>query len=128
MPHVDPFKSGVLDKERHSQLIADVDNYARDAGIQSQWVWTPLATACGPDEIEYARRFKRYVGDTTVAGLCLTGKASEGVEMKMAALAGCFVRNFIRANFFRRRGGRIGRAVAGTASPPDRSSQWIAER
>ena len=93
----DPYASGVLDKEVHARLVADIDRYARDANIQKRWVYTPLAETCGADEIDWVRRFKFHTSEGS-AGLCYVGKTPAfNMETRMAAIAGALTRNFIFA-------------------------------
>lgn len=94
----DPYATGVLVKEHHDRLVANLDEFARDAGIQPKWVWTKLADVCGPDEIEYFRAYRRHRAGGEVQGLIyLRGTPEADPEARMAALAGAFVRNFVRA-------------------------------
>jgi hypothetical protein len=97
MMHTDPYASGVLTKEHHDRLVADLDGHAKDAGIQQHWIWTPLAATCGGTEIDYVRRFKKHRVGGLIHGLCYV-KASfaPDVEDRMFALAGAMVRNFVR--------------------------------
>jgi len=98
--HVDPYETKVLKEEVHARLVQNLDVYARDAGIQRRWVWTPLAETCGDAEIDYVRKYPTHKAEGAVQGL-LYVSASPGVSPKvderMAAVAGAFVRNFIRA-------------------------------
>ena len=94
---IDPYASGVLDKEVHGRLVADLDRFAAAANIQKRWVYTPLADTCGADEIDWVRRFKFHAGEGT-AGLCYVGNdPSFDMETRMAAIAGALTRNFIYA-------------------------------
>jgi len=94
----DPYATGVLKKEYHERLVADLDNFARDAGIQQHWIYTPLPDEVTKVEIDYLKNFRRHMAGHTVAGLCYTKKAKvDSIEERMAAVAGCLVRNFIRA-------------------------------
>ena len=95
---VDPYASGVLQREHHDRLVADLDNFARDAGIQPRWIYEPLPKTVSADEIDYLRRFRRHIASGDVAGLCLTRKSGiKSIDQHMSALAGCLVRNFVRA-------------------------------
>ncbi len=96
---MDPYASGILKREVHARLVADLDNIARDAAIQPKWIWTPLEQTVSPAEVEWVKRF-RYHPHEGRAGLCLTGKSPEGVEDRMCAIAGALVRNFIRARVY----------------------------
>ena len=48
-----PYATGVLSEEHHHRLVADLANFAKDAGIQPRWIWTALADTCGPEAVEY---------------------------------------------------------------------------
>ena len=92
------YKSGVLQKAHHERLVANIDGFARDAGIQPFWIWTPLAETVSAAEIDYVREFRRHRVEGKVQGLAyfrVTTKAEP--ERHMAALAGALVRNFVRA-------------------------------
>jgi hypothetical protein len=95
----DPYASGVLDKEVHARLVADLDNVAHDAGILPHWIWTPLG---GLDltekEVTWLKRF-RFHNAHEKGGLMIIGRSPTNlpVELRMAALAGALTRNFIRA-------------------------------
>ena len=95
----DPYSTGVLVKEHHERLVADLHNYARDAGIAPRWLWTPMAEECGLQEIEYAKQFKQYRLNGKVSGLVYIRSAQDEtpIEPRMSALTGVLVRNFIRA-------------------------------
>lgn len=94
-----PFASGVLDKEVHARLVADIENIAADAGILPHWIWTSLAATGGVAKKEgvWIKRF-RFHSAHDKSGLVLSGKFTElPVELHMAAIAGALTRNFIRA-------------------------------
>ncbi|MEY9560500.1 hypothetical protein [Sinorhizobium fredii] len=94
----DPYASGVLQEEHHSRLVADLENYARDAGIQPHWIWTPLPETVSDAEVAYLKNFRRHAVDGQIAGIAYCGKpVGVAIEQRMAALAGCLVRNFVRA-------------------------------
>ena len=92
------YKSGVLKEAHHARLVQNIDGFARDAGIQPFWIWTPLAETVSAAEIDYVREFRKHRVEGKVQGLAyfrLTSKAEP--ERHMAALAGALVRNFVRA-------------------------------
>ena len=94
----DPYATGVLQKAHHERLVAGIDGFARDAGIQPFWIWTPLAKTVSEAEIDYIRDFRKHKVEGLVQGLCYVRTHDSGeVEKHMAALAGALVRNFIRA-------------------------------
>ena len=95
---VDPYASKVLVKEVHDRLVADIDNFARDAGIQKHWIWTSLKGIASNAEITYGRQFKQHQVSGAVSGLAYVGRDDElVVDDRMAALAGFLLRNFVRA-------------------------------
>lgn len=94
---IDPFAYGALRKNHHERLVADLDNFARDAGIQPRWIYEPMPDM--PEAIStYLRRFKHHSSEG-IAGLCLTKKSKLPMppDQYMSAIAGFLVRNFIRA-------------------------------
>jgi len=94
----DPYATGVLFPDVHDRLVADIDGFAKDAGIQRHWLWTPLANTCGESEIEYVRRFRHHRVSGQLHGLCYVGQSKNpDVEDRTFALAGALVRNFVRA-------------------------------
>lgn len=93
----DPYASGVLQEKHHAGLVADLDSYAFDAGIQKHWICLPLPDDFPQAAREYLRQF-RAQANAGVSGIVLTGENKFGrVESHMAAMSGAFVRNFIRA-------------------------------
>jgi hypothetical protein len=94
---VDPYEFGVLQKDHHERLVADLDGYAKDAGILPHWIFQGLPDNVSSVERAYLKSFRRNT-DEGVFGLVMTGDNSKGiVETRMAAMAGALVRNFIRA-------------------------------
>lgn len=94
---VDPYQFGVLQKDHHERLVADLEGYARDAGILPHWIFRGLPDNMPSAERDYLRSFRRHT-DHNVSGLVMVGDNEKGVvEARMAAMAGALVRNFIRA-------------------------------
>lgn len=87
------FEAGILDREFHSRLIADLDRLAKKAGIPSHYVWTKLGDFCTPEEIDWVRKAR----SSSDHGLVLCSPLSSPVECKMGAMAGAFLRNYINA-------------------------------
>lgn len=119
---VDPYASGVLVPEHHERLVADLDNFARDAGIQPHWIHSPLPPTVSEEVRDYLRNFKRHQAQGTTAGLCFTRKSHVTPDEGLAAIAGCLVRNFVRARVMTL--GQVLEASA-TASLPDLSCLLI---
>lgn len=89
--------SGVLDREVHARLIVDLDQIARGAHVPKNLIHTPLATYCSEAEVDYVRRWPTHAG-AGIAGLAIVGrKAETPVPMRMMAMAGACLRNFIDA-------------------------------
>ena len=103
------FEHGVLDEERHARLVSDLDNVALTAGIfgYPEFVWMPLSDTCGAAEITWIEHHKNvqdgnYTGKRTFGGV-YTGQVKDpDVMVRMMALAGCFVRNFVDARVITR--------------------------
>lgn len=96
-----PYDAGVLQEEVHSRLVADLDKYALDAGILPHWIYNPLPSSLTIKERDYLVNFRQHVtGQTGVSGLSYVGdvtKTTLSLEDRFSALAGCLVRNFVRA-------------------------------
>lgn len=91
------YAMGVLSEEHHERIVADLDNFARDAGIQPKFIYSPMLDMC--EQVEtYLRRFKFHTGEG-LAGLCFTKRSHLPVppDHYMSAIAGALTRNFIRA-------------------------------
>jgi hypothetical protein len=93
-----PYASNVLVPAVHERLVADIDKIAQDAAIAKEWIWSPIADTCGPQEVAWVKRFAFHSQEGTY-GLCYTGN-NLMVADKMAAVAGALVRNFKRARLF----------------------------
>ena len=92
------YASGVLVEEHHDRLVQNLNAFAKDAGIQPRWISTKLADTCGPAEVNYVKKFNFLKASGEVDGLCyLRTSGAADPDRRMAALAGAFVRNFIRA-------------------------------
>jgi len=95
--NIDPYASGALNKKIHERLVADLENFAEDAGITPSWITEPLPKTTTQIERDYLRGFKGQFAKG-ISGLCLLSRNEQGQnEIHTAALAGCLVRNFIRA-------------------------------
>jgi len=93
----DPYAAGALNKKIHERLVADLDNFAKDGGITPSWIINPLPTSITKIERGYLREFKSQFSKGN-SGLCLISRNEQGQnEIHASALAGCLVRNFIRA-------------------------------
>lgn len=112
----DPWATGVLKKEHHHRLVANLDKFARVAGIDKKWVSRPLEDYCVPDEIKWFRTFPRHSID--VHGLVYVGKGWDPtLETRMKALAGAFLRNFTTARYLTAKA--LAEAVDGQDTPTE---------
>lgn len=94
----DPYASGVLVKEHHARLVANLEGYATDAGVQPFWLMTSMKDVCSAAEIEFVRTLNFARAANAKFSLAYLGhSANAPVEMRMSAIAAAFVRNFMRA-------------------------------
>lgn len=94
---MDPWTTGVLHKDVHGRLVAEIDSVARDASIVPEFIWKPLVESCGDKEVSYIKRFKFHRQDR-MGGLAYVGRNPKvDVTDRMSAMAGALLRNFIRA-------------------------------
>ncbi len=68
----DPYAPGILKPEVHERLVANLENFALDAGIRPHWIYEPLPASVSPAEVKYLRAY-------TVV-LCLFEEATESFE------------------------------------------------
>lgn len=112
----DPFAYGVLKKDVHNRLVADLEGYATDAGIQPHWIYTPLPDTITVAELNWLRDFRKHTVNGTCAGIAYTGKTSlTEIVQRMSLLTGALVRNFIRARVTTL--GQVHDMLAGGAMP-----------
>ena len=92
--------SPVLMEGVHDRLLQDAEAVARRAGIPLTMLWTSATTYCNDDELEYTKQLTQHSVEN-VFGFLYTGKkfalGTHPVSMRMMALAGACVRNFIDA-------------------------------
>ena len=97
---IDPYASGVLQKDVHERLVANLQGYADDAGVQPFWLYTSMKDVCSPVEIEFVRKLPLARAEKQGAkfSMAYIGNSSNSpVEMRMSAIAAALVRNFTRA-------------------------------
>lgn len=90
MTKIDPYASGALKPGPHDRLVADLDRYARDAGIHPKWIMTPLPDVVNDKVFQWVMAFRKH----ETSGLCLTGDLSKADDA-VSAIAGALTRNFI---------------------------------
>lgn len=94
----DVYSHGALTPERHERLVADLEGYAADAGIKPNFIYQTLPDYIKTRERNYLKGFRTTMHEGTTGGLYYTGVfKAPSIQDRMAAMAGCLVRNFIRA-------------------------------
>jgi hypothetical protein len=95
---IDPYASGVLSKEVHARLVANLQGYADDAGIQPFWLATSMKDVCSPAEVQFVRQLPMARAENAKFSFAYVGNSQNSpVEMRMYAIAAALVRNFTRA-------------------------------
>jgi hypothetical protein len=91
--------NGVLTPEKHERLIANRENFARDAGIPVELIWKALPPL-SEGEKDWLAHFKRHRSEG-YCGLLITGE-SPAIDplSRIGAMAGFLTRNFVRARVF----------------------------
>jgi len=88
------FSIGILNREYHERLLADLPGYAAKAGIPQAFIWSKLSDYCSDKDMEWVRRMR----EGTDYGLIYEGDSFEvPVADKMMAITGACLRNFIDA-------------------------------
>lgn len=90
------YDSGVLDPAVHDRLVKDLGSYAEDAGVPPEMIWTSMKEYCDSEEIEWVKGYQR-VRYSLQPGFAYVGKMYPAVDLRMMAMAGAFVRNFVNA-------------------------------
>lgn len=91
------YASNVLVPEVHNRLVMDIENVARAAGIPMHMIWTSATEFCEPEELDYTRHLPSKAADGLYGLVYVGTKHQKPVHMRMMALAGACVRNFINA-------------------------------
>lgn len=90
---------GVLTPGKHAGLVARRAEVAADARIPVEALWRPLP-AISAMERAWIARFRQHRA-AGYCGLLLTGESPRLDPLtRMGAIAGCLVRNFVRARVF----------------------------
>lgn len=87
------FDAGILDREYHRRLIANLDTHLERAGIPFPYIMSPLAKFCSVEELVWVQ----HIRQDTDYGLCITDEGEASVIDKMMAIAGVCLRNYIDA-------------------------------
>lgn len=72
-----PYELGALHPDHHERIVADLEGFAQDAGIQPQYICSPLGDFVTDEEREYLKGFRRQA-QAGCMGLVLTGKNESG--------------------------------------------------
>lgn len=91
------YESHLLVPEVHSRLVQDIENVARAAGIPMNLIWTSATEYCTEQEIEFTRTLPQHAVEGVYGFMYLGTKHQQPVAMRMMALAGACIRNFINA-------------------------------
>lgn len=87
---------GVIKEDKHGRLIPDIEHYARGAGIHPQFIYRKAANWCSESELDWLRGLPTM--EHTMMGGYYTGyPAGTSIDVRMMAMAGALVRNFIPA-------------------------------
>lgn len=88
------FEIGILNREYHDRLLADLKRFAAKAGIPPDFVWSKLSQYCTDADMAWVRGMR----DGNDHGLIYEGTEFHvPVEDKMMAIAGACLRNYIDA-------------------------------
>lgn len=88
------FEIGILNREYHDRLIADLKRFANKAGIPPEFVWSKMSKYCTDEDMNWVRKMREGKDN----GLVYVGSGFDvPVEDKMMAIAGACLRNYIDA-------------------------------
>lgn len=85
----------VIDPERHSRMIEDLDNICHMANIPKHMIYESAVDSCSLRELDWIRNFRTY--QVSNKGLLVVGSQEVPVDKKFMAIAAALVRNFIDA-------------------------------
>lgn len=84
----------MLDPVHHAQLIADLDQIARDAGVPKRYIEDSMGDyGCQAELFEWVKGYKTHA-KTGCYGLALI---DPDATQKLSAITGAFIRNFVLA-------------------------------
>jgi len=87
------FESEVLDPDKHTRLAGEIKTIACAAGIPDVMIYTSARDFCKDSDIEWAKNYNHL--DMSENGGLVYTKGCTDVGVRMFALAGAFIRNFI---------------------------------
>lgn len=89
--------ASILDDVKHARLIKDIDHIAETANIPAHVIHRSAVGFINSVETDWLRHFNAYRQQGR-AGLVIAGEI-DSPELKMMAITGALVRNFIDARF-----------------------------
>lgn len=90
------YKDKILSPERHLRLIQNIDSYAATAGIPVAKVCQSAQGFLNSTDKEVALNLKSYI-QKGLAGYVIKENGQKSIELRMQAMTGVFLRNFIDA-------------------------------
>lgn len=95
---VDAYETGVLVKEHHDRLVANIENIALDAMVQPSDLWTALT----PEEVgaplyEWVKTFPRHSREGRFGAIVYRQTPARLPDRVFTMAVSALVRNFIRA-------------------------------
>ena len=107
------YKFGVLSPTSDYQLVMGIEHFSQTAGIPPHYVYRSIVDFAENGVTDWMRDYFSHK-DNGIFGCCLVG--DQDVLMKMSAMIGCAIRNYIDARLmtlqevidFRKNGSRIG--------------------
>lgn len=86
----------ILDPQRHARLLDDIERSAKTANIPVRAIHHSAKPYLSAAELDWMKHFHAH-RENGSAGLLLTGAMEPTVEMKMQAMVGALIRNFMDA-------------------------------
>jgi hypothetical protein len=91
------FASGLLNKDYHERLLADLPQLVEKANVPLHAVWSRLSEYCTEEEVNWVRTLR----GSPDSGLAFVGKTFKVVpEDKMMAITGACMRNYTDARVY----------------------------
>jgi len=92
------YASKVLSPEKHYRLVSELEHIASDANIPKHLIYSKAADFCNTDELQWVRDYPSLPMGSD-GGICYVGGCGD-IGVRMFAMAGVLLRNFIRARVF----------------------------
>ena len=87
------FEIGILKKDYHERLLADLDRVASQAGIPAPFVWSKLSQYCNEADVAWVKALKHGKDN----GMAYIGEFENPIEDRMMAITGACLRNYVDA-------------------------------